>query len=172
MTDTTRIIDEIRAALEKVQHSEWFMSPWHVEEDASAVRNSNDFSFIANTSSDDFAAFIATVNPLAIRSLLDHITAQAEEIERLRKENDEQFVVMSTDVVDRDGFNVEARLAWKDIILARTEAAEARVRELEGALDDVIAAEDQYVDDAGVKLSDPISDAVEAARNVLTGGRS
>ena len=75
MTDTTRTIDEIRAALEKVQHSKWFMSPWHVEEDASAVRNSNDFSFIANTSGDAFAAFIATVNPLAIRALLDHVAA-------------------------------------------------------------------------------------------------
>ena len=112
MTDTTRIIDEIRAALEKVQHSEWFMSPWHVEEDASAVRNSNDFSFIANTSSDSFAAFIATVNPLAIRALLDHVAAQAEEVERVSD-------LLTAAVDDYNG-------------------TLARARELEGALKDCL----------------------------------
>jgi len=130
MTDTAGIIDEIRAALEKVQHSEWFMSPWHVEEDASAVRNSNDFSFIANTSSDSFAAFIATVNPLAIRALLDHVAAQAEEIERLRK-------AQSYTYVGRGGKVVLAR-----DLEDRAEAAEARVRELEGALKDIAQSDD------------------------------
>ena len=112
MTDTAGIIDEIRAALEKVQHSEWFMSPWHVEEDASAVRNSNDFSFIANTSSDSFAAFIATVNPLAIRALLDHVAAQAEEVERVSD-------LLTAAVDDYNG-------------------TLARARELEGALKDCL----------------------------------
>lgn len=66
-------IQEITEALGRIKHSAWFMSPWHVEEDASAVRNSDDFSYICNASSDDFAAYIASVNPPAILELISEI---------------------------------------------------------------------------------------------------
>ncbi len=66
-------IQEITEALGRIKHSAWFMSPWHVEEDASAVRNSDDFSYICNASSDDFAAYIASVNPPAVIELISEI---------------------------------------------------------------------------------------------------
>ncbi|MBS0257225.1 MAG: hypothetical protein JSR13_05855 [Proteobacteria bacterium] len=66
-------IQEITEALGRIKHSAWFMSPWHVEEDASAVRNSDDFSYICNASSDDFAAYIASVNPPAVIELMSEI---------------------------------------------------------------------------------------------------
>ena len=77
-------IEEIRAALEGVKHSDWFMSPWHVEEDFSAARNKSDGSYICNASSDSFARYIAAVNPVAITALLDRLAEVERERDRLR----------------------------------------------------------------------------------------
>jgi hypothetical protein len=91
MTDTKRIIDEIRAAL--------------------------DFG-ISKEKSD-----ACKVSKASLRALLDHITAQAEEIERLRNA-----------LGDPEGV-----IAHADAITSRAEAAEARVRELEDLIESVRA---------------------------------
>lgn len=62
---------------------------------------------------------------------------EAENI-TLRAENDEQFVVVSTDAVDSDGFNIEQRFAWKDIFLARAEAAESSLAALKAEVVEVV----------------------------------
>ena len=120
MTDTTRIIDEIRAAL-----------------DDEAIACFPDFT-------------------AAVRALLDHITAQAEEIERLRfsagvtekmlNTHFEASQAKSVEIenlrayIDKAAKEVAATIAGireRDVSVEqrmRAEAAEARVRELEGAL--------------------------------------
>jgi hypothetical protein len=70
MTSPVSAIEAIEKAMGGVKHSQWFMSPWHVEEDASAVRNQSDGSYICNASSDSFAAYIAACNPVAMREVL------------------------------------------------------------------------------------------------------
>jgi hypothetical protein len=46
-------------------------------------------------------------------------------------------------------------------------ALEEENKRLREALKNLVAAEDRYVDEAGVELDDPISDAVEIARAAL-----
>lgn len=70
MTDQ---LDELRAAAAKATQGPWGYSPWHIEEGPSAVvkKENGDNWYIANTSSDDDAAYIAAANPEVIISLLD-----------------------------------------------------------------------------------------------------
>lgn len=103
----TMSIQEITEALGRIKHSAWFMSPWHVEEDASAVRNSDDFSYICNASSDDFAAYIASVNPPAVIELIS-------EIKRLRNKatNGARDLPYDRDTLGR--FVREAWVRWAE----------------------------------------------------------
>ena len=81
-------LEEIKKALEGVRHSKWFMSPWHAEEDAAAVRNQDDGSYICNATSDEFAKYIASVNPPDISELLSSLESLQRENEELRQDRD------------------------------------------------------------------------------------
>lgn len=98
-------IQEITEALGRVKHSAWFMSPWHVEEDASAVRNSDDFSYICNASSNDFAAYIASVNPPAVLELISEINRLRNKVPA-RALSDKQLAdeIKAVDEVCKGGF--------------------------------------------------------------------
>ena len=111
MTDTTRIIDEIRAALEKVEVSEWYEG----EVTGSGLTRVDDgkSSGIFPIRAETFEAkYIVAANPANVAALLDHITAQADENERVSD-------LLTAAVDDYNG-------------------ALARVRELEGALKDCL----------------------------------
>ena len=115
MTDTTRIIDEIRAALEKVEVSEWYEG----EVTGSGLTRVDDgkSSGIFPIRAETFEAkYIVAANPANVAALLDHITAQADENERVSD-------LLTAAVDDYNG-------------------ALARVRELEGALKDIAQSDD------------------------------
>lgn len=97
--------------------------------------------------------------------------AKDAEIARLKKENDEQFVVVSTDVTDQDGFNVEQRVAWKDIILSRAEKAEAHNERLTEALQAVASILPRYEMKGDTASDDEALSAVlETVTAALNGG--
>lgn len=122
MTDTTRIIEEIRAALE----ADPYEGPWAVEEfqhderpcalivSAGGTIIAEIRGYIDSCGNGENARFIVACSPDRIRALLDHIT-------ELRKGTAEAI---------REGLSAVAEQR------SRAEAAEARVRELEVALNE------------------------------------
>jgi len=58
------------------------------------------------------------------------LATQSARIAELEAEVDKHYVVVSTDETDQDGFNIERRIAWSDILLARATAAEERLAAL------------------------------------------
>ena len=141
MTDTTRIIDEIRAALEKVEVSEWYEG----EVTGSGLTRVDDgkSSGIFPIRAETFEAkYIVAANPANVAALLDHVTAQAEQIERVSD-------LLTAAVDDYNG-------------------ALARARELEGAFE--AAAEDvdkAWREKGGIGCTEVC--AIIRARTILTG---
>jgi hypothetical protein len=122
MTDTTTIIDEIRAALEKATPGEWgaeidlaYGEKPRLETNDKLIAEIGNAEEprIAQDEWDSNARYIVAVQPDRIRALLDHIDALSEELTGTQTANQcytEDFAAMRS----------------------RAEAAEARVRELEG----------------------------------------
>lgn len=150
MTDTPRIIDEIRASLEGVTV---YDGPWEVGEvvhqrsrsAAFEIQNATDiFGYVyCGTNEEDeirpVAQLIVACSPDRIRALLDHVAAQAEESERLRNVVSKSAAALGNGASVSPSCSVEfMEEVPKEVSLVvaaqsvRAEAAEARVRELEG----------------------------------------
>lgn len=99
------------------------------------------------------------------------IAELAAHLARLNAEFDQMvmecFEVISTTDVDQNGDHIEQRVPKHHLLAADVARLEAENERLRKALTNLVAAEDKYVADAGMKLDDPISDAVTEARAVL-----